>query len=268
MALFVQSSFIVLLVTTSISDRFLSPFGLQLCDFPDTGRGVQTKRHRTQGEILLEVPLRDTITSTSLFREIPQLDTHQFSDQQRLALGLVRKVTSRRKGSKTIEDAYIASLPRTHASLLTMPDQIWDNCQSFVPRSYRDSMLATRQWGIDLVKTVAQDHRELFDQNNPSHLKEDILWACSMVRSRSIAVPELATDCDEIPHALIPGLDQFNHKFGVSSKLELVSTSSNEQHWKLLSESPYQKDDQVWLSYGEDKDNLEIVSNLWFLYQR
>jgi hypothetical protein len=89
-----------------------------------------------------------------------------------------------------------------------------------------------------------------------------------MVRSRSVAVPELLKpedgiieDDSRIPlRALIPGLDLLNHQVGAKTTLSFVDDNT----WQVVSETPHQTNDQVWLSYGDEKDNWKLLVTYGF----
>lgn len=129
-----------------------------------------------------------------------------------------------------------------------------------LPRCYRESFQATR----DMVSNVFVD--------------ESFLWAFSMVRSRSIAVPELddriasssSTGPSSPTTALIPGLDLFNHAFDAGTLLQLDdddtsgATTTNSQFWTLTSSKSYKAGDQLFLSYGEEKDNWKLLLTYGF----
>lgn len=236
---------IVLLATSWVGERFLKPFDMEIHEFSETGRGVRTTRDRRTGETLLEIPLQDTLTATSLCQQFPTLLEHPWTDEQILALGLCHML------QQQDNNLYIQSLPR-HVSLLTMPEDLWETAfRPCLPRCYQEFMSATRTWGRDLCTSA----RKEFDFS-----EQDILWACSMVRSRSVSVPELKPEnVEDIPHALIPGLDLLNHQVGAKSTLSLVGDS-----WQLLSETPHQTNDQVWLSYGDEKDNWKLLVTYGF----
>ena len=142
---------IVLLATSWVGDRFLKPFDLEIHEFPETGRGVRTTRDRRIGEALLAVPLHDTLTATSLCQQFPTLLEHPWTDEQILALGLCHML------QQEDSNPYIQSLPRPHASLLTMPEDLWNtSCRTCLPRCYQEFMSASRTWGRDLC-TIATE---------------------------------------------------------------------------------------------------------------
>jgi hypothetical protein len=94
---------------------------------------------------------------------------------------------------------------------------------------------------------------------------DDWQWAFSMVRSRSVAVPELEWDdnreMESIQLALIPGLDLCNHQFGAGTVLQL----SKDDYWTLFSSQSYAAGDQIFRSYGDDKDNLKLFLTYGFV---
>jgi hypothetical protein len=271
--LFVPS---LLLLLSANGSRFLRPFDLQLCEFDETGRGIQTLIDRAPGDTLMEIPNDCVVTSRKLFERYPILseklegcDTMEheeessssfyLSDEEVLVAGICLL--------KLDEDDYISSLPTSHASIITLPCNEWRNISTYLPNCYRTTLQATRNWS----KRACSKIRSLFDRDeatrrSTSSLSEkDILWACSMVRSRSIAVPELKEEVitdgkRPPPRALFPGIDLLNHKAGAKTQLELT----NKNVWKVTTPEKHTKGDQVFLSYGDDKDNWKLLLTYGF----
>lgn len=228
---------------STAADRILKPFSLELHDFIDTGRGIRTLVNRSAGDIVLKVPVEDTITTTKL-KDLGALSataTVAITQEQQLALGLGWLKRNHNK-----KHPYVPTmLPKEYYGIWTLPPKLWD--ELCLPSCYSESFQATR----DMV----QDFQKAYDEDDKS-----LLWAFSMVRSRSMAVPELTSNNEnEFSLALIPGLDLFNHAFDAGTVLQL-----HENHWTLTSSKSYRAGDQIYLSYGNDKDNWKFLLTYGF----
>jgi hypothetical protein len=218
---------------SSAADRYLKPFSLDLHDFPQTGRGIRTLVDRSPGDILLQVPVDDTIAVSKLKDRLPITTSSDITEEQLLALGVLLL--------RNENHPYVSTmLPQEHFSVWTLPPDLWDHL--CLPKCYRESFQATRRMVRDFCQTETAD------------LADDGLWAFSMVRSRSIAVPELGGNNNKLPLALIPGLDLFNHAFEAGTSLQL-----KDDNWTLASSKSYRAGDQIYLSYGDDKDNWKLL---------
>lgn len=249
-----------------VSEKYLDPFGLRLDEFfgDKTGRGVQTLTDRSPGDVLMEIPNNCVITSQRLFERYPFLASDKteaaLSDEEVLAAGICFL--------KATQDDYISSFPESHASIITLPSQVWDDIASCLPGCYRTSLQATRDWTSEACHKIRSCLQE---QSTISISDEDdlIRWACSMVRSRSIAVPELGTNEDddsssplqEPPRGLFPGLDLLNHRIGAGTQLAL---DTEDDVWRVTTQDKYSKNDQIFLSYGDDKDNWKLLLTYGF----
>jgi hypothetical protein len=266
--------------SSNAADHYLNPFSLELFNFELTGRGIRTNENRNEGDLLLEIPLEDTITTarvpSSLFD-----DHHGDDEEERLALGLLwfRDVQ---------KSPYVTQvLPKKHYAIWTLPDELWQQiASSCLPRCYMESFQATRDRVSEFAQRVlgnkGHEQSEKQEQLQRIYSEGDLLWAFSMVRSRSVAVPELQPaftidseddlTSQQVPLALIPGLDLFNHGFGSATKLQLIddkTSSRNDinkrQHvWVLSSSEAFQAGDQVFLSYGDEKDNWKLLLTYGF----
>ncbi|KAL3924489.1 MAG: hypothetical protein SGILL_001014 [Bacillariaceae sp.] len=280
--------------TTDASDKYLGPFGLQLHNFQDTGgRGVQSNVDRPVGELLLEIPVEDTITSSQLKSSssvttasdndlFAVLFQHANGAEERLAIELLR----RRDQNK---DPYIKEvLPKEHYnSIWTLPDDLWDALRSkCLPRCYLETFQATRDRVMDFCTRMLAAQEQMKQPQQPQKYSvDDFLWAFSMVRSRSVAVPELQPEASDVaaatgddnhlsqvPLALIPGLDLLNHDFdkGSATQLQLVkeeqkgNDKDSKTSWWVSSNKPIEAGEQVFLSYGDDKDNWKLLLTYGF----
>jgi len=231
--------------------RYLEPFALELAGDNDDGdndgdgeRGVRTLTDRPAGDILLEIPLEDTITVGRIRARLAscekednsvnkndndeQSDTSDDDDiddeEEALALGLLRL------RYEALDPYVVDVLPKKHFNVWTLPVDLWKETSAILPRCYSETFDATRDRVNDFAKRIATNY------NEEAYTMDDALWAFSMVRSRSLAVPELDDDNNNdndndngrMPLALIPGLDLFNHAFGSGTQLQLVVDDDND----------------------------------------
>lgn len=244
-----------------IDNKYLKPFGLELYNFPETGRGVRTVVDRKPGDLVIQIPIEDTITVSSTIaasagKKKPNLmtsfleengDKTDLSEEQLLALALI---TLRKDDHR-----YVSVLPKTHLGVWTMPSTLFQNL--CLPRCYQEFFQATRNTVFDFMSNA--------DVSDDKITSNDIQWGFSMVRSRSLAVPELEDD----DLALIPGLDMFNHEFDSGTTLQLVlddnnDSDDNQKYWTLISSKPYKAGDQIFLSYGDEKDDWKLLQTYGF----
>jgi hypothetical protein len=211
---------------------------------------------RAPGDILLQIPVEEMITNNNVLslKQQPQ-QSSLWTEEQRLAIALLWKKTRE-------SNPYVMSvLPKEHFSFWTLPSDLWN--EMMLPRCYRESFQATRSMILEFGTSLLQQ-----DSKDTNYSLEDTLWAFSMVRSRSIAVPEFQSeDTSTLPLALIPGLDLFNHVFDAGTLLQLESSpppGNPNRHWTLTSSKSYTAGDQIFLSYGDDKDNWKLLLTYGF----
>ncbi|KAL3938503.1 MAG: hypothetical protein SGBAC_006601 [Bacillariaceae sp.] len=205
---------------------------------------------RSPGDILLQVPVEDTITTINSITS--QNEYISLSQEQQLAMTLLHLRDQE-------NHPYVSTqLPKDHYAIWNLPESIWDELK--LPRCYRESFLATRQ----VVQKFASSSVD-------GRLLKDRMWAFSMVRSRCTAVPELEAssssssaanikhESSTVPIALLPALDLFNHQFDAGTLLQLNGTA-----WTLTSSKSYSSGDQIYLSYGDEKDNWKLLMTYGF----
>ena len=233
----------------------LDPYDLQVHDFASTGRGLRTLRGRNPGETILSVPECDALTVSSLFHRFPDLlnqarsSEHKFSDEQILAIGLIKL--------RGINDPYVSSLPTRQFSVLEIPTSIL----SYLPRAYQKIILAYQDHVERLYETI----------NHVLDFKvslADFQWAFATVRSRCIGVGDEHQDENGVvvtqggeKRVMLPALDLLNHRFGADAQ---ISFSSVDQFYELKSNISFAKGEQVFISYGEKRDNLKMLMTYGF----
>ena len=239
------------------AERLLAPTKVQLHSFnagqSRAGRGIQTMVDRSPGQLLLRIPVNETITARNSLS--PQVaDRPDLTAEQKLAVALL---TLKSKNHPYVSEV----LPQhQHYYIWTFPQEAWEAKPfTLLPRCYRQSFQATRDHVHQFVEKMNKE--EIYC----NYSVDDWQWAFSMVRSRSVAVPELASEDtrkkESVQLALIPGLDLCNHQFGAGTELQLT----NDDYWTLCSSHPYAAGDQIFLSYGDDKDNLKLFLTYGFV---
>ena len=247
--------------SSDTEQKYLQPFGLELKsnnDGDDDYRSVQTLNDRSAGDILLEIPLQDTITVDSIRSRLASCNSKEteevVDEEDALALGLLRL-------RQEVSDPYIRNvLPQQHYNMWTLPGDLWKEVSDLMPRCYSETFGATRQ-------RVNKFATQIAESKNFDFSIDDVLWVFSMVRSRSLAVPELNDNPsgDGIALALIPGLDLLNHEFGSGTQLQLVEgESESSSKWVLTSSDSIAAGSEVFLSYGDEKDNWKLLLTYGF----
>jgi len=262
--------------------KYLEPFALELTgnngndddeDDDDVGeRSVRTVTDRSEGDALLEIPLEDTITVKSIRSRLASCTLLLDDEEEALALGLLRL-------KHEASDPYVANvLPKKHYNAWTLPADLWKETSKILPRCYSETFDATRQRVNKFATLIAEKSSSNAEAGDGTAFAlDDALWAFSMVRSRSVAVPELSDDENDddsseqkMPLALIPGLDLFNHAFRSGTQLELVGVDDDNNNnnknakWVVTSADPFEAGDEVFLSYGDDKDNWKLLLTYGF----
>jgi len=289
-------------IAAATETRYLEPYALELTKTTTAGGGnkderfVRTLVDRSVGDILLEIPLEDTITVEQIRRrrrglqnknndgknnencknndvddciddDDDDLDGIKFDDEEALGLALLQLRYEEIDMFKGVDPYVVNVLPKTHFTIWTLPVDLWKETSKILPRCYSETFDATRQKVNNFVERISK---------KDTYTVDDALWAFSNVRTRSVAVPELLNDDpndedDEddgnsrVPLALIPGLDLLNHGFGSGTQLQLVPKSeSKSSMWVITSSSDIKAGDEVFLSYGDDKDNWKLLLTYGF----
>jgi hypothetical protein len=245
----------------------LDAFNLQVAAFPETGRGLQTTKDRSPGDILIIVDQDSTLTASlilSRYSSIREAAEHslrkfnqRFTDEQILSMGLLQL--------RQEEDRYACSLPELQYSVLFMPEEM-KHC---FPRCYQQLVDATCSYVTGLYENACQVLN--FSSQESSFSREDFCWAFATVRSRSVGLAGASNslvDQELIAlggggecRALLPALCLLNHRVGATSLLEF---SASQQEWTLRSMDTYQAGDQVFISYGDERDNLKTLLTYGF----
>ena len=231
-------------------------FNLQLHPFPETGRGIRTTRDRNENELVLAIGAEQVVTSASILAKYPRINdaakagSQVLTDEQVLSLGICHL--------RHDHDEYASSLPDQY-SVLTMPEHL----KSCVPLTYAKVIDATQEYAVDMYESSC-DALRAADEDTALYIPSlvEFLWAFATVRSRSVGVDFEHTLGDRIRpggggqfRAMIPGFDLLNHRVGTKSTLQLQGTDQ----WELRSICSYQAGDQVFISYGDDRDNLKLM---------
>jgi len=224
--------FLVNLATTTI----LQNFSLDICQSTTAGRGLCTTIDRPAGDVLLKIPVSETIRVSANPDE-----SAKWTPEESLALQILQL---KDKDNQNDSPSYVSGVfPNSHHGVWTIEKDIFQSLQ--LPKTYMESLQATRQAANDFVDRASAA---------TSHSEDELRWAWSMVRSRSMAVPEL-----NAPIAILPWLDLCNHDFDAGTALELI-----QDHWVLTSKHSYKAGDAIHLSYGDDKDDWKLILTYGF----
>jgi hypothetical protein len=251
----------IFILTSSISSSWLSSrldkFDLIVHDFASTGRGLRTLRPRFPGDVVISVPEIDAVTVTSLLDRFPDVlgraatkqTDKKLSDEQVMAMGLL---LLRDEGNQ-----YALSLPERQYSVLDIPHAIL-HC---MPRAYQNVILAYQNH-------VSELHVSLNDVLDSKVSLDDFRWAFATVRSRCVGVgDEVDTRvmASGQKRVMLPAFDILNHKFGAKA----VLLHSLEDHsYVLRSNDAFGEGEQVYISYGETRDNLKMLMTYGFCVPR
>ena len=248
----------IFLLSTSTSPSWLSSrlekFDLIVHDFASTGRGIRTLRARYPGEVVISVPECDAVTVASLLDRFPDVFARStaektLSAEQVMAMGLL---LLRDEGNQ-----YVLSLPERQHSVLVIPDLML-HC---LPRAYQQIIRAYQ----DHVSALHQSLNDVLDSKVSLHA---FRWAFATVRSRCVGVGE-EDDTRVVAggqkRVMLPAFDILNHRFGA----EAVLAHSTAENCNILkSNEAFEEGDQVYISYGETRDNLKMLMIYGFCVPR
>lgn len=261
-------------ITSSWLESRLEKFGLRVFDFETTtGRGLQTTRHRHEGEIVISVPEEDAITLSSLLGMFPFLSeildksiqdnrqdsmpSQQFTDEQIMAMGLLLL--------KDKKDTYVMSLPTKQYSVLEMSDDLL----FLLPSAYQKLIKAYQNYVFDLYNSLRDAFNGTSSSSKVVHLlsdKADFFWAFATIRSRCVGMDGTndlrvrnGGDSNNEIRVLLPGFDLLNHRFGVEVIQELEGGK-----YVIKSQEAYSSGDQVFISYSDKRDNLKMLMTYGF----
>ena len=269
--------------------RRLSEFDLQPHDFSTTGRGLQTTRDRSAGDVLIRVPESEAITVKSILQHFPVLEQaatksleeqdEKLTDEQILAAGLLLLLqqSQPQESSSTTNPSYALSLPPQY-SVLQMPSELL----ACLPRSYQKLIQAYHEHVAklqhSLMSVLPETEKVVIADNN------DFVWAFATVRSRCVGMDgeddaRIRTGGQGEIRVMLPGFDLLNHQFGAQTTPAFVSANAAASeradtgtggalehggYYEIRSEDTYPKDDQVFISYSDHRDNLKMLMTYGF----
>ena len=244
----------------------LAPFGLDMHEFPSTGRGVRTLRDRASGERVFfwsdaEVVLAERALSRRA--DLAAAAEHAanagapLTDEAILACYMCAEARDSRDDWFFL---YLSSLPRAQPSALTMDA----GDRALLPRCYARCAEATREYAERLHAACAA---ALAAVGEPPPPRDRFLRAFTHVRARAFALDEdvfrlgprspLVAQRGE-RRALLPLLELLNHRSGARVRLE-----RSEKSWRLIAEDACAAGEQVFNCYGE-RANLELLLHYGF----
>lgn len=260
----------------------LQKFGLQTCEFKSTGRGLQTTHNRSPGDVVISVPKSETLTVSWLLENFLILDQAvetslrvfhtKLSDEQILSAGLLLLKESHNSGEEKIQPKYVQSLPSKQYSVLQMPNELLE-C---LPSAYQRLIRAYQGRVDELHHTLSRCFKG--DTSHGTYMRqvlesrEKFNWAFASVRSRCVGmyakkrsnmddrIRTGAVENDEI-RVMLPGFDLLNHKFAAETSHEF---DTEQNVYVLRSNDSYSAGDQVFISYGDKRNNLKMLMTYGF----
>ncbi|KAF0302495.1 SET domain-containing protein 4 [Amphibalanus amphitrite] len=246
--------------------RWSGPGPLRPALFPDTGRGLLSRRPLQPGATLVSIPLSLLVSSaTALRSELgAALRAARPAVSAQLAVSLWLAL-ERRRGADSGWRPYLASLP----SAYTTPAY----CE---PRELSADLLpeallsAARLQHAAVRRNLLRARRLLRETSAPCVAgwelsEEELRHAWVTVKTRAMCV-EPEEDLGNAPSglkddncALAPFLDLFNHRPGAT-----VYSSVSDGCYRLMTEHGVAAGEQVFIDYGP-RDNLQLVLDYGFV---
>lgn len=252
-------------------------------ELPGAGRGLFATDGIGAGDV---VGSYTYLSAQQLLRDSPKLATAladvvasqslaRFSEKYVLSLALVLA----RRGLLAVDEsaaeepnngerrfaAYVASLPREQQS------GVWSSSPLLQHTSLWPAIQAKRRH----IEAWSRTTPALFDDDAAASLQM-WQWAEGIVSSRTLGIAEALSDSahEEEPHellpglssspdvVLVPGLDMCNHASGPTARWQPASEAGE---LSLVATRDIGIDEQITISYGEDKTNDELYFNYGFV---
>ena len=234
--------------------------------FPDTGRGLLSRRHLPPGHTLVSIPLPLLVSSaTALSSELgPALRAARPAVSGQLAVSLWLAL-ERRRGGHSGWQPYLASLPTAYTTPAFCEQH--ELSADLLPEAV---LSAARSQHALVRRNLLRARRLLRETSAPSTAgweisEEEFRHAWVTVKTRAMCV-EPEEDLGSPPSglkddncALAPFLDLFNHSPGAT-----VYSSVSNGCYRLMTEHDVAAGEQVFIDYGP-RDNLQLMIDYGFV---
>ena len=243
----------------------LAHHDLELHSFPLTGRGLRTQRDRASGEVLLSFPDDAVIIAERVLRQHEDLkkaaahahgEGATLSDDAVIACFLAQETRDNQN--------YVSTLPSEQPSVIGMVSEdlaLLPRCYSRAAEAMHEHAVRQHEMCTAAMNAVGQSAPPL----------EAFLRSFAHVRARSVeldaqsfgleARSELLRSEQRRRRAMLPLFDLVNHRPGARTRLVRVAEA---REWRLYAEDAYSAGEQVFVSYGDSKDNLRLLLHYGF----
>lgn len=253
---------------------------LEIAHFPETGRGIITKKRLDCGDIIIEVPFNIMISYATLeksnnFKTFLSSYKEKFTIHEMLCLYLVLQ---KHLNVRSFWHSYIQSLPTIEdLTILWYCSDKEMSClnEELLTLVKREKNVLEESWVR--VKLLLQSQYTCYCCNKRGDIiitRDLYIWAHTLVNTRSVYVApsKVRNLCtkdlshileDEPSMALCPFLDMFNHSSDTHTTAYLSDYNEN---YFLVSNSNFKKYEQVFISYGAH-DNKRLIYQYGFVVQ-
>ncbi|QUC15773.1 uncharacterized protein UV8b_00014 [Ustilaginoidea virens] len=225
--------------------------GLELADFPATGRGVRTRKLFKQGQNILTIPCRtlwtvehahaDAILGPALRSASPPLSV---DDTLAIYILFVRSHDSGYDGLRS----HVAALPASYSSsIFFTEDQLKVCAGTSLYTATRQLQQRVEDDYRDLVVRVLGPYPDLFPLDR--FTVKDYKWALCTVWSRAM---DFVLPDGKSVRLLAPFADMLNHSSTAKQCHVYDATSGN---LSVLAGKDYEAGDQVFINYGPSPNN-------------
>jgi hypothetical protein len=228
-------------------------------DGEPSGRGLVAVKGLTQGEAMFQLPKELIVNKERAVELVPGLDreTDEF-----IAIAVLL-VQERSKGDGSFWKPYLDILPRDEELNALFR---WSE-EDFEPLKASPTVAAAKSLRAKLRAEFEAMEEALFTGDRAS-FPEDVFtldaweWAFAVLFSRAIFLQK------ESAIALVPYADLINHSPFVSTYIDMqAELLTGEKYVSLYTDRPYNKMDQVFVTYGP-KSNAELLVSYGFLVER
>ncbi|XP_076466357.1 SET domain-containing protein 4-like [Babylonia areolata] len=253
------------MVSQSSKADFGDTLDLVPFNFPDTGRGLKTKKSISPGTVIISIPLSLLVTTSTVLNSPVGLLVKRwkvvFTPQQLLSLFLLTELD---KGEHSQWYLFISSLPSDY----TLPHYFSTEELNVLPLHV---LLAAQQ----MIQRCRHAHRQVakfiaVHWKDHEHLTswEKFRWAWCTVNSRAVFVETEAgvegfvdlSMKSENNVALCPYLDLLNH---ASTARMQAGLNQATRKYEIVTEDAYEPHDQVFIKYGPH-DNTALFLHYGF----
>ncbi|XWW98461.1 hypothetical protein V2A60_006461 [Cordyceps javanica] len=231
--------------------RAMGVDGIEVAEFPNTGRGVKALRSFKEGERILTIPSACLWTvkkadSDPLLGPVLRSAQPPLSVEDTLALYLlfVRSRTSGYEGQRH----HISAMPQSYSASIFFSDEELQVCQgsSLYTLTTQLEQRVRDDYRNLLVQLLSQ-HQELFPLDQCT--LDDYKWALCSIWSRAM---DFAISETSSVRLLAPLADMLNHSIDVKQCHAYDPTSGD---LTILAAKDYQVGDQVFIYYGSVPNN-------------